>query len=246
MSEVAVTVKNQSIRVTTRNDRIYIRFLETNTLQTISGGGGSGDVLGPSSSTNNTIVLFDGVTGKLIKDSATPISSLQTALGFTPSRRIIYKNNNVSSSLTGTTNETVMDSVLIPAGTLAANDIVYIKAIFTKSGTAGILTAKFRINTQANGPVIGTSTQVALGATTGGTNIWYGWERSMYFKNALNSIVVVNATNNFTFDLSQVTNAKTTLTNDFSAAQYIFITGQLGSAADTLTLESWMIEAIRT
>lgn len=34
-----------------------------------SPGGGSGDVVGPSSVTDNTIVLFDGTTGKLIKAS---------------------------------------------------------------------------------------------------------------------------------------------------------------------------------
>ncbi len=37
----------------------------------ISGGGGAGtgDVVGPSSATNNAVVLFDGTTGKLVKDS---------------------------------------------------------------------------------------------------------------------------------------------------------------------------------
>ena len=38
------------------------------------GGGGSGDVNGPSSSGDNDIAVFDGITGKLIKDSA--ISSI--------------------------------------------------------------------------------------------------------------------------------------------------------------------------
>lgn len=33
-----------------------------------AGGGGSGDVVGPASATNNGVALFDGTTGKLIKD----------------------------------------------------------------------------------------------------------------------------------------------------------------------------------
>lgn len=37
-------------------------------------GGGSGDVVGPASSVDNRIVLFDGVTGKLIKDSGALLS----------------------------------------------------------------------------------------------------------------------------------------------------------------------------
>lgn len=57
MSEVSVTVKNQSIRVTTKNERIYVRFLETNTLQTINtgGGGGSGTVVDPGTAVGDLI-----------------------------------------------------------------------------------------------------------------------------------------------------------------------------------------------
>ncbi len=35
----------------------------------LSGGGGSGDVVGPASSTDNALVRFDGTTGKLVKNS---------------------------------------------------------------------------------------------------------------------------------------------------------------------------------
>jgi hypothetical protein len=33
------------------------------------GGGGTGDVIGPSSSTDNAVVRWDGITGKLIQNS---------------------------------------------------------------------------------------------------------------------------------------------------------------------------------
>jgi hypothetical protein len=39
-----------------------------------SGGSGSGDVVGPSSSTDNAIVRFDGTTGKLVQNSAVTIA----------------------------------------------------------------------------------------------------------------------------------------------------------------------------
>lgn len=38
------------------------------TLAATGGGGGSGDVVGPASATNNGVALFDGTTGKLLKD----------------------------------------------------------------------------------------------------------------------------------------------------------------------------------
>ena len=44
-------------------------LLGAGNLTLAAGGGGSGDVVGPASSTDNSLALFDGTTGKLIKDS---------------------------------------------------------------------------------------------------------------------------------------------------------------------------------
>lgn len=41
-----------------------------------AGGGGSGDVVGPASSTNDHIAVFSGATGKLIKDGGRNIADL--------------------------------------------------------------------------------------------------------------------------------------------------------------------------
>lgn len=41
------------------------------------GGGGSGDVVGPASSTNNDIAVFNGTTGKLIKDGGATIAQVK-------------------------------------------------------------------------------------------------------------------------------------------------------------------------
>jgi hypothetical protein len=47
----------------------------------ISPPSGSGDVIGPDESTNNNIALFNGVTGKIIKDSGVTTDSFAPALG---------------------------------------------------------------------------------------------------------------------------------------------------------------------
>jgi hypothetical protein len=41
----------------------------TNTWTTVSGGGGTGDVVGPASATDGCVALYDGPTGKLLQDS---------------------------------------------------------------------------------------------------------------------------------------------------------------------------------
>lgn len=48
------------------------------TLTATGGGGGSGDVVGPGSAVNERIAVFDGTTGKLIKDGGTTIAGLRT------------------------------------------------------------------------------------------------------------------------------------------------------------------------
>lgn len=47
----------------------------------IAGVGGSGDVVGPASATDSAVALFDGTTGKLLKDSAAAYSAAGIGLG---------------------------------------------------------------------------------------------------------------------------------------------------------------------
>lgn len=49
-------------------------------LPEISGGGGTGDVVGPAGAVDGNIAIFDGVTGKLIEDSGINISQINTTL----------------------------------------------------------------------------------------------------------------------------------------------------------------------
>jgi hypothetical protein len=74
---------NYHSRYDPANDRIVVTLMASPfTVSYIGGGGGGGDVVGPASAVNNNIVLFDGTTGKLIKDSGTALSSkLDVAAG---------------------------------------------------------------------------------------------------------------------------------------------------------------------
>lgn len=48
----------------------------------IAGGGGSGDVVGPGSSVDNTVVRFDSTTGKLIQGSGVVVSDTDQISGY--------------------------------------------------------------------------------------------------------------------------------------------------------------------
>lgn len=61
---------------------ITTKFLRGDgTWQTVSGGGGSGDVVGPSSATDNAIVRFDSTTGKLVQDSTVTVNDSGVVAG---------------------------------------------------------------------------------------------------------------------------------------------------------------------
>lgn len=207
----------------------------------VCGGSGSGDVSGPSSSTANAIVLFNGATGKIIKDSGVLLSALQTALGFNPSRRILYRSN-VSASLTGTTSETLIDSFLIPGGTVQANDWIDVKLHFTRTGAAGAFTNRLRIHT-ANQVSGATVIANAWAMNTG--QLMQQTRRTIRMKNSVSAQEAFPSAAITEDDITVTGSAILTMTQDFSNNQYIIVSGQLANSADTLTLRSWMIELIR-
>ncbi len=98
-------LKRDSNRITvlggiTDDSNQEIRMLRvdpvTGALKIVDSGATSGDVFGPSSAVDGNIVTFDGITGKLIKDSGAKLSDYQLALGFTP-ENVANKSTDVST-----------------------------------------------------------------------------------------------------------------------------------------------------
>jgi hypothetical protein len=68
------------------------------------GGGGSGDVVGPASSVNNQVALFDGTTGKLLKSSGTTLGDAAAKnTGSTAGTLCAGDDSRLSNSRTPTT-----------------------------------------------------------------------------------------------------------------------------------------------
>lgn len=80
---------------------------------TVTGGSaGSGDVVGPSSAVNNNIAVFDGITGKLIKDGSSTIAAITAAI---PSLTNINSSMLFVSAIAGQaiTNQPVAETYFI-------------------------------------------------------------------------------------------------------------------------------------
>lgn len=180
-----------------------------------------------------------------IEDLGTPTAAADAATkGYADLKRTILYKNNVSSSLTGTTNETIMDSYTIPVGTIEANDIINIVVETTKAGTANALAIKPRLILGSTAIIAGSS-QLGL-FNMAAANLYSKISREIKLKNSLASQEGAPATISSISDYTVFNAGIASYTHDFSLAQTIFITHQLSSAADTATLRSWFVERIRS
>ena len=70
-------------------------------------GGGSGDVVGPSSSTNDAIARFDSTTGKLVQNSGITVDDGNNVVGMNSlSVGLVSLVQNASIYFEGSTNDT--------------------------------------------------------------------------------------------------------------------------------------------
>ena len=112
----------------------------------VSGGSGGGDVVGPASSTDNALVRFDGLTGKLIKNSVGILDNAGVLTGLTQLNvdNLRLDGNTLSSTDTNGDVNIVpdgsgninLDSVEWPNSGVTTGDLLYASASNTLSKLA--------------------------------------------------------------------------------------------------------------
>lgn len=125
--------------------------------------GGSGDVVGPASATDNAVVLFDGTTGKLIKDS------------------IIKLASTVFSPVTS-------DGVSLGSGTLMWSDLFLASASIINWNNGDLtLTHGSNVLTLAGGDLaLGTNSLTLTGSIAStGSRVTKGWFTDLEVTNAI-------------------------------------------------------------
>jgi hypothetical protein len=93
-----------------------------------SGGGGGGDVDGPASAVNNNVVLFDGTSGKLIKDSGLALSGTNTGdqnlfqtIAVSGQSNVVADATNDTLTLVAGSNVTITTDAATDSITIAAS-----------------------------------------------------------------------------------------------------------------------------
>ena len=151
---------------------------------------------------------------------------------FTDARiRKVSVYDNVDSTVTGTTAETVLKTLLIP--TLGANTTLKIMSQCGKVGTAAIAVYKMYYNTTPN--LSGTPVQIALLNFTA-TQVFSPFNRDITNKNSVSLNSMYPAAASAAVE-ALVTFARTDLNIDLSG-KYIVFTGKLTSAADTARFDN--------
>ena len=167
-----------------------------------------------------------------------PISTdTQTALDTKQSQIVVSKKVTDSSALTGTTSETSLEVITIPANTFAVGDIMRIHARQQKSGTLGASTPRIRISNTNN---FATATQVAISNPIA-TNTFIYIERDFRFKSG-NVLEGVNFSQSLITDKTIGAFTLSTMTLDPTQTIYVFISNALGSSSDSLVNKEYLIQ----
>lgn len=150
----------------------------------------------------------------------------------------ILGKSNVEVTLTNSLSETILYSLLIPAGTVNASSNIEVIAKFIKNvGSSGV-----NVYIKAN------STPSLVGAVTigffrpGSLTGYCDLRRTITMRNSLNDQIVYNNTvNNVSNDYTVTNTPHTPLSLNFSQNVFILITGVNGNVADILTLYSSLV-----
>lgn len=166
--------------------------------------------------------------------TAGTVAEGQYAIDARLTKVVVYQNTD--SSHTGTTTETILYNLLIPAGTMGANDILWFDAQLYMVGVAGLKTYRAYFSPTSNNFGVGTFAATVQQAAS---VLSAGWMRRVANKGSVNvnNIHPVSSTTSAN-DYQASTIARTAINVNFGVDQYLIITGQLANSSDTIGLDN--------
>jgi len=146
-------------------------------------------------------------------------------------QNLLYRSITVtpSATLTGTTVETELLKITIPANTLTASEILEMKFNIVRAGTGGNIVYLVKMSTSATLPA-GSTGQIAR-RLQNTTNTFLPFERTFKIQGG-NIIGALNSTS-LTNDLTDQTLALSTQAFDHTVTNYLYLSATMVSAADS-------------
>lgn len=183
--------------------------------------------------TNNTggtySIGFSSVSGLTSTGTIQAATISATTYSNIPNQPKLFSKLTADSSITASVAETLLGSILIPAGTITSGDVIQIEFRGKKVGTAGSAIPRIRVNstTSLSGNTVFSLTQVAA-------NLGLYANKFGIVKSATNTEF---GTLGVSDDLGQGSSTATASYNiDWTQNQYVLFSYALNSSADTATM----------
>lgn len=182
-----------------------------------------------------TMPVGNLIGGKLATDLPLPVQSPQIAANLVDPLRSdgVLAQSGAASPVTGTTNETTLATIVVPAGAMGLNGVLRIRPKFTYTGSTNLKTLRVRL---------------------GGSTLWSGTNASNASNLGSEPYIDIQNRNSVSSQIGmpadaagvnlQIVGAFLTAAIDTSAAQNLTITGQLASSGETITLEAYNVEIL--
>ncbi|MBI5887079.1 MAG: hypothetical protein HZB85_10950 [Deltaproteobacteria bacterium] len=148
---------------------------------------------------------------------------------------ILFAVQNTPVSLTGNTNEATLFSVVIPGGAMGANGVLRVTELWSWTASANAKTRRVKF-----GGVSFQQRSYAGGATGIGEQ-----QCTLLSNRNSQSSQVAYGYNTASFNILTSGTTPKTISVDASVDQVLSITGQLGNAGETMTLEAVMVEVLK-
>lgn len=138
--------------------------------------------------------------------------------------------SGVAVPVTGTTSETSLAGITIPANAMGPNGILRITALFSYTNSANNKTLRYRFGNGLSGTIFAASVLTTTAATR--------LTQTIQNRNSASSQIggLVNGS------LGGTSSASITGTIDTTASKTLTISGQLANTGETITLESYIVE----
>lgn len=177
-------------------------------------------------------------TGDTLRASFIKVNDNFTEVYNNANPQLVAASYSDGTVVTGTTTDTLSQSLLIPANTFSSNGILKIICRMSKTGTAS--TSNVRIYKNTSNTLTG-ATLIASNTTITGTNIFSQMIRTFRI-NSNNLTGYSFSTSSLTDYLSTSSTSSTTFTTNVD--NYIIFSIQLGNAADSANIS--MAEIIKS
>lgn len=141
--------------------------------------------------------------------------------------------------VTGTTANTITQSILIPANTLAANNTLDILARFSKTGSVG--GGNYRVYINTSNTLTGATLMATLYQIAGGAVITNHQNIRSFFYNGTNLTGNLSAANISVTDIQQTTTTPVSVAYNSASDYYLIFAIQLTNTADSSVMTAYRI-----